>query len=378
MNPGLDEVGKVALQRAQDYLTYVAAPRREPYSILRAIRFAAGLQDFCAEALISEQYETAGHQRRAQRSIFVPPAEIVRKLPRTGQRAPYESTVTGSGAELIATEFRGDLWIDALRPRSIALQLGAVPINGLVGDVQIPRLTGTSTGYWLTPGATSPAITESEATFDTPSPIKAVPCILGAYSTASRLLMQQTESNLADVIISTDLTRTLATALDSAIFQGTGTGGLPTGITNTAGVNAVSGTTFANATAITAAADVANANAIINRRALGWAAPSTVAALLMARMKVATYSYSPIWMGGIDAGTINDHPALSSNNLPAATAIFGDWSQVLVLTWGNAPIEVEANPYQTFATGDVAIRAMMSANVVVRHGPSFSVVSTIT
>lgn len=310
----------------------------------------------------------------------MPTAAILRHL---GARAfqPYQTTVSASGASLVETTFRGDLFIDALRPRMVTGQLGARTIGGLKGDIQIPRKVTASTGYWLSASGSpvqSGAITESEATFDA-TPLIVAPCLIGAYGVMSRLLLQT--SPLADEIIANDLLNVLAIALDYAAIQGAGSGGAPTGITNQSSINAVSGTSFSYATSVTALTDLTTANAIRNRRTLGWAASPGVAGTLAQRFKVPTYSFSPIWGGSADTGEINGHLALATNNVPASTAIFGDWSQVLILEWGDedAPIEVEVNHFGSgFSTGDVQIRAMLSANVAIRHPQSFSVVSSIT
>lgn len=390
----LDAVGEAALRRAQEAasrmqsaLKLVSPPAGDlrNYRLARALQYAytEGAEGFGLEAMASEEYERLGLARRGKRSIFVPSEVIRRNLDCTGMRTlqPYQSTVATGGQELIETTFRGDLFIDALRPRSITLQLGVTPVGELVGNVQVPRLDTTSTAFWLTASGSpvqSQAITESEGVFDS-SPVIAAPCVVGAFNTASRLLMQQTRSNLAETILSNDIARVLGTAVDSAVIQGSGSGGLPTGITHAAGTNSVAGATFALATAITAVQDLAAANAIVSRRALGWAVPPSVAGLLMSRMKVTTNSYSPIWEGSLDSGSVLGHPALASTNVPSGTAVFGDWSQAMLLSWGtNAPIEIEVNPVQNFATGDIGIRAMLSCNVVIRHGGSFSIVSGIT
>jgi HK97 family phage major capsid protein len=389
----LDPLGSAALERATDHarrmmaslnLVQPSPADRRRYSLARALLFALEGKDAGVESMVSDEYERAGFKRRMQNSILVPSWAILRNLERTGMRAllqPYQTTLAGSGAELVETTLLGDEFIDALRPRSVVLQLGAQSINGLVGDIQIPRADTTSSAFWLTTAGSFPtlsgAITESEGTFDA-TPLTAAPCQVGAVSKVSRLLLQQTKSNLAETIISNDLTKTLATALDFAAIQGPGTGGSPTGVVNTTGVNAVAGATLANAGLIGAVEDVANANAIINRRSLGWAANPSVAALLMNRVALAA-TWSPLWAGALDTGVMGGYPALASTNVPAGDAIFGDWSQILVLSWGDgAPIEVEVNPFQNFATGDVGIRAMLSANVVVRHAASFSLVSGIT
>jgi hypothetical protein len=83
----------------------------------------------------------------------------------------------------------------------------------------------------------------------------------------------------------------------------------------------------------------------------------------------------------MDQGLFMGTRAMSSNNVPANTMIFADWSQLLILRWGDPdqPIEVEVSAFGTgFASGDVEIRAMMSCNTAVRHPQSFSVVTGLT
>jgi HK97 family phage major capsid protein len=380
----IDMMGQSALRRAQAALNLVQpVDIRENYSLARLFNYllTEGAGDYCFEAHCDDEYGRAGFKKQQRNSAFVPPWAIARYLDQTGMRTlqGYQTTVTGSGAELTETTFLANQFIDALRTRNILLQLGATWVRGLVGDVEIPRMDSASTAYWLTTIGSSPVlsgvITESEGTFDS-TPITAAPCQLGGLSNVSRKLLQQSE--LANYIIANDLIRVLGAAAEVSAFAGAGSGGTPTGIVNVSGVNAVSGASFETTTAINAVQDVASANAIISRRSLGWAATPAVAGLLMGR-SMSTTGWPPIWQGSLDTGEIYGLPALSSNNVPAGTAIFGDWSQVMFLSWGaNMPIEIEINPYQFFATGDVGYRAMMSINIVVRHPASFSVVSSIT
>jgi HK97 family phage major capsid protein len=355
------------------------------YSLTRAIQrsMSGATSEAPYESFIDHEYEAAGFKRQMRGSMFVPARALLRHLDTTGMHTlqPYQTTVSTAGAELVETDVPPDLFIDALRPRSVLLQLGAQSVNGLVGNVTLPRRQTTGTAYWLATSGSpvqSGAITESEGTFDG-SPLTVAPCQVGAQGIVSRLLLQNTQTALSDRIIAQDVTSVLGTAIDAAGIQGSGSGGTPTGIVNLSGVFSTFGTTFANLTAITAVQNVAAANAIISRRALGWATTPAMAGLLMGRMKVATNSYSPIWEGSLDTGIINGHPALSSTNVPAATAVFGDWSQMLVLGWGpDAPIEVAANPFAAFSSGSVVIRAMAAVNIVFRHPQSFTVVGSIS
>ncbi|MFD2451791.1 phage major capsid family protein [Ideonella paludis] len=55
--------------------------------------------------------------------------------------------------------------------------------------------------------------------------------------------------------------------------------------------------------------------------------------------------------------------------------IFGNWLELLIAEWGA--LEIAINPYDStlFKSGDVVIRAIQTADVGVRHGASFSVMS---
>ena len=327
-------------------------------------------------AFVDEEYQRAGYVHEVPHAVHIPPAVLLRHA-RTLQG--YQTGVAGSGAELVATELHPELFIDALRSRSVVMSLGAQTAGGLVGDVQIPRLATFSSMSWLGTHSTSPvlsdAITESEGTVDK---ITVSPAQLGGYGQASRQLTMQIGSRLFEITFSNDMLQVLATALDIAAIAGAG-GNAPTGVVNTSGVNTASGATFAHATAVSAVQTVATAKAIVNRRALGWVADPTTAGLLVQRPKITGFP-TYIWSGNVDTGSINGHPALSTTNAPATTAIFGDWSQVLVLSWGaDAPVTVELNPFSgNFAGGDIQFRAIMAANVAIRHPTSFVVVSGVT
>ena len=59
-----------------------------------------------------------------------------------------------------------DNFIDALRARPAVAELGTTFLSGLVGDVSIPKRTGSATAYWF--GAhNSDSVTESTGTIGT-------------------------------------------------------------------------------------------------------------------------------------------------------------------------------------------------------------------
>lgn len=397
MSTRLDEVSLAAIERSkrhvadlQKSLKLIAPPTSDVVShfdIGRACRLALrgnrAAEDCEYELFSRDEYIRSGITPASEFTALIPPVAFYRALLGHGRRTlqGYETTLATAGAELVGTDFLGDELIDALRPRSRLLQAGVRRINELKGDVQVPRMDSTSTPTWLTTSGSSPvvsgAISESEGSFDS-SPITAAPCQIGGLGKISRLLLQQ--SPLASYVIANDGARTLGTGVDVVGLQGTGSSGQPSGVTVVSGTNGVAGASFALSTAVTAAADISNANGIINPATLAWITTPTVAALPQQRMKVATYSYSPIWEGSIDQGSILGNRAFSTTNVPSGVAVYGDWSQLLLLQWGpDRPIAIEFNPFNgNYAGGDVMYRILMSANFVVRHPQSFSVVTSIT
>jgi HK97 family phage major capsid protein len=354
-------------------------PKDDPLpSLSEFIGFAlsnrSDVSRFSTVAYISDAFERAGHAYRSPAAINIPQRAFLQAV-RASQ--PYQTTVTHSGAELVETTRLDSEFIDALRPRSCVLTLGAQSAGGLVGDVMVPRMDSTSEAFWIGPGGSpveSGAITESEATFGN---LTISPAQVGAYGKASRLFMRQIGSPLFDRTVASDMLQVIATAVDAAAYAVL-TGNAPTGMTNAANVGTASGANFAYGTGVTALQTVANANGIVNRRTLGWVADVDSAALLAQRPKISGYPQY-IWAGNVDTGSINGHQALSSTNAPDATAILGDWSQILLLSWGDeAPITVEFNPFSNFASGDVQFRVIVSANIAVRHGQSFLVLNGVT
>jgi HK97 family phage major capsid protein len=308
---------------------------------------------------------------------------------------PYQPGVTGSGPELIESTLQPGLYIPALYARSVVMQLGAQRVTNLRGDVVIPRMASGSAANWVTTSGTNPVVsgagTEAEGTFDS-SQIVASPSQLFAYGKLSRLMMQQSQSGLVDRAIAIDVSRTIGAAIDAAAISGSGSAGAPLGLTGISGTNSVSGTTLGFGGVLTAIQDISAANAVIDYNSLGWIAPPATAALLANRYESSAAVFR-LWRGNPHNGTMLDLPALASTNVPAATLIAGDFSQILLLSWDDdLPVTIElanpnralndydptVNPYAYFSSGDLQYRAVVSCAVVVRHAPAFTIVLNVT
>ena len=107
-----------------------------------------------------------------------------------------------------------------------------------------------------------------------------------------------------------------------------------------------------------------------------YVATPPVAGLLTQRARIASTDSVTLWKGNINDGTVEGYQAHTSNNLPAATAIFGDFSQAILAEWGV--LEVDVNPFANFTAGITGIRAFYTCDVGVRVPGAFTVVGTIT
>lgn len=329
-------------------------------------------------AVLNNDWKNAGLELEAHKEIqkrtnadlnartFYVPYEVQTRRQVMAKRAPLDVVGGGpNGGYLIETVNQG--FIDLVRNTSVLLRAGATEMSGMQGNVSIPKQTGAATAYWLADDTTS--IPETEQTF---GQISLTPHNVGAYTTISRQLMLQSSPS-AEGIVMADLAKVTALAVDKAGLQGSGTGGQPTGILNTTGVGVVLGTTAGYATLASFQADAAASNLLTFNSA--YVANPLVAALLMGRNRFANTD-TPLWQGNMLDGIIGGFQAFSSNQIAAAGLLFGDFSQVILASWGTLAVEI--NPYAIFQAGIIGVRAISSIDIGVRYGAAFSYAATVT
>jgi HK97 family phage major capsid protein len=289
-------------------------------------------------------------------------------MPMDVQKRDLTVGSASAGGNLVGTDLQAASFIDILRARSRAAQLGMTMLTGLVGNVAIPKLTGSATAYWLTNEAT--AITESGATF---GQLALAPKTLGAYTELSRLLMLQA-TPAAEALVMNDFAKVLALAIDLAVFEGSAASGQPTGISQTASIGSVTGTSLDIADCIEFQTDLATANALSDNCA--YITTPAVAGLLKGRARIASTDSQTLWSGSVLDGSIEGFRATTSTQLTAASMIFGDFTQVVLGEWGM--LEIALNPYAQFSTAITGIRAIQSVDVGVRQAAAFSRATSIT
>jgi HK97 family phage major capsid protein len=338
---------------------------KREYSIHRAINAIvqktwskAGLEAECHQEI----------QKRVGRTVsennFFVPVDVQMRTLDVAKRDLTVGTTTAGG---FLVETSNQSFIEMLRNRSVAMTMGSTNLSGLQGNVTVPKQTAAATAVWLANEAST--ITESQQTF---AQLTLTPKTVGAYTEISRLLTLQSSPS-AEAITMTDLSRVTALAVDLAVLSGSGASGQPTGIINTAGIGAVTGTTLGYAGILEFQTDVAAANVMPTRG--GYVTTPSVAALLMQRARFSNTD-TPLWTGNIWNGQVSGFPAMSSLQMAAASMLFGDWSSVIVAEWGV--LELEVNPYANFQAGIIGVRAIYTVDVGIRYPAAFSLATTIT
>ena len=301
--------------------------------------------------------------------------EVAKRTNRDGRTAnsfflPYDvqqrdATVGGTGQYLVATNNQS--FIELLRNRMVAYQMGAMRMAGLVGNVTIPKQTVGATAYWLSTETT--AITEGNQTF---AQLALTPRTVGAYTQISRLLQLQSSPDAESLILS-DLAKQVAIAADLAVLYGTGTE-QPTGITQTASIGTLaSGTSFDYADILEFQTDVAGNNAL--NSSFGYVTTPAIAALCLTR---ATFSGSAkaLWEGSVLDGMMGGFKAIASNQMTAGTMLAGSWDTCIVGEWGV--LELAVNPNDNFAQGLTGLRAFFTMDVGVKYAGAWSYGTSLT
>lgn len=360
----LEERGKSNPQPASKL--GLTANETQRFSLTRAIAAAAsgkwdnaGFELECSRSVAQKLGKVADEKR------FYVPFEVMQR-PVERQQRDLTVASAGGGGFLVETENVG--FIEMLRNRSVAFRMGARRLSGLNGSVTVPRQSAAATAVWLANEAST--ATESQQTF---VQMALSPKTVGAYTEISRQLLLQSSPG-AEGIVTDDLAQQVAIAADLAALEGTGAGGQPTGISITAGIGSVTGTSLASAGVLEFQTDVATANVTPLRG--GYVTTPAVAALLMIRPELPSTGTERLWKGNIWDGQLFNFPAMTSNQLTAATMIFGDWQELVIGEWGV--LEVEVNPYANFQAGIVGVRAMYSLDIGVRRPFAFSRATTIT
>ena len=261
-----------------------------------------------------------------------------------------------AGGNLVATELLAGSFIEILRNKMAVMATNPTMLTGLSGNISIPRLTQTATGYWVGEGS---APSESQQAFDQ---VNMTPKTVAAYVDYSRRLLLQSSIDI-ESMIREDLAKVIATKLDHTAIYGTGSSNQPLGIKDTTGVGTQTITTFGTfAEYIGMETDVAAANAdvdnmfyLINASARG--------ALKSTEVASSTGKFV------FEDGEINGYNAIVSNQLANNDVLFGDFSQFVIGMWSGLDLTVD--PYVGATSGNVRVIALQDVDFAVKQAGAF-------
>ena len=350
----LDVIGSERALESQDI--GMTDKELKKFSLVRAIHALANPTDRRAQEAAAFEFEcseaAANEFGRAAQGIMLPTDVL-----RTWKRDLNSS----DESDLFSDDYRGTDFIDVLRNASSVMQAGARTLNGLSGDVKIPKKTAAASAAWIaTEGG---AATESEMTVGN---VSMTPKTLGAFTDVTRQLMIQSSMDV-EALIRDDLAQAIALAIDLAGLEGSGSSGQPTGILNTSGVNTVTNFAAANPTfaeVVTLETAIAEDNALMGN--LAYILPASMYGALKTTEKASGTAQFVVEPGG----TINGYRSIVSNQGTAGNLYFGNFADLLVGFFGGLDLVVD--PYTASTTGTIRVVALQSMDVAVRHAVSFA------
>jgi len=327
---------------------------KRDFSFIRAINALAhpNSQEAQRAAAFEMEVSRAAQQKSGKeaRGILIP-ADVLGY----GRRDLTVGSASGGG-DLVATELMSESFIDLLRKALVLQTAGATVMTGLQGMVALPRQSGGATVYHV---AESGSITEGQLTVDQ---VTMQPRTLGALTDYSRRLLLQSSIDIEN-LVRRDLAQQIAIEVENQAINGIGAASYPLGFLNVTGINTESGyTTFADY--VNAEAALSTDNALLG--SLGYLMNSALRGTLKTTEKSATGTNANFIYEADN--TINGYPAYVSNSMPNNTAVFANFSDILIGFWSGLDIMVD--PYTGSASGTVRVVAMQDYDVAIRHPES--------
>ena len=299
------------------------------------------------------------------RGMFVPYDVLRDPQGWTGRAAVAKG---GTGDNIIATDLLTGSFIDILRKKAVVMSMGARALDGLVGDVDISRQSGSATAAWVAEGG---------GAGDTPialDKISLVPQTLRARSDMTRKMILQSTPAI-EGLVRADLVAVMGLALDDAALQGSGVAPIPRGVINQAGVGVTNFSALATLFLDLVKMETGVATLDADIGSLGYVSTAKFRGSCKSIEKFATTGMT-IWEQG---NTVNGYPVGLTNLLPddggvgndETTTVFGNWADLLLGFWGV--LDVTAEGITLADSGGIAVRAFQDADANIRHPESFNI-----
>lgn len=277
------------------------------------------------------------------------------------------------GGYSVQKDVLGSSLIELLRNQTVAFELGARLLSGLVGDVELPKQASPATCRWV---AENEQTAPSNLTF---GQVGLSAHRLSATSTLGKMLLAQSSVDV-EGLVREDFARVLAIAIDRCALAGTGSDGQPLGILGTPGIGQITwGGSPTWLKLLEFEEQLADANALLTTAA--WAMSPASATKMKAIPKIAASTVPIFLWESPDAsmgrnngliGKVNGYPARATQQLgDTHRAIFGNWSDLVIADWIGQDVVVD--PYTLADRHQIKVTINMLLDVCVRHPASFSV-----
>lgn len=324
------------------------------YSLLRAIN-----------ASVTGNWKDAGFEAECSREI----AERLGKDPKgffmpmdvANRATPMTVGTDADGGYLKGTDHLAGSFIQNLRANSVVLGNGARVLDGLVGDVSIPKKVSSAGFAWLAEDGDQ---TDDQVVLGS---VTLSPKTIGGAVPMSRKLLKQSAPSV-DAIVLEDLITGAALAIDSAAISGSGASNQPLGILNQTGIltqavaDAGNVPTFAELVGFET--KLAEQNAL--NGTLRYLTTPTVCGSLKTTPKD---SGSGIML--VEGGMANGYSMVQTTQMPTGRTLFGNFNDVLIGMWGV--LDVYADTATKAASGGLVLRVFQDVDVAIRHAQSFCV-----
>lgn len=346
---------------------YIDMPKHDAqrYSLARAIT-----------AQLTGDWSKAGLEREASESV----ARMVGKSP-VGFYVPFDifrrdfnvGTTTEAG-NLVATDFRGDMFTDVLRNNLVMGPLGVRILAGLSGNVDIPKKTSASSLAMVS------EIGSASETNPLTDKVSLSPKRISGFIEYSRQALIQSGIAL-ESMLREDLLNSAAVLLQDQVINGSGSGNNMTGLRNVTGIGTVVGGANGAALAWSHIVNLESACADNN------AEPGVLSGYLInskTRGKLKQTQMGTnlpfIWqntdkpLNGYRVGVTNTVPSnltKGTSTTVCSSVIYGsDWSMAVIGLFGAPDIVVD--PYSKADTGQIKITLNHYADFGVRLPECFA------
>ena len=326
------------------------------YSLMNVCKALAGEQvDIGFEREMSQEL---GKQRgKPAKGMIIPFSALSRR----------DLSVAGTSSATVATILDSSSFIDLLRTKYVLGMAGVTFMPGVTGNLSIPKMTAGATAYDIAEGAD---LTESTPTLGN---VTGTPHTIGAIVDVTRRMLEQSTPEVENMVRN-EINQRLLRGLQIRVFAGTGSDGQPSAITAATGINNPSVTagtpTYAELLNFPGSIMADNAESGAQK----WIGTAEVWAKLAATAingNGSALALDPF------TNKLIGRDFLTTEDIPANSLWYGDWSTVVIPFWGNG-IEIASDSAKLFASGGLTLRALLDYDVMVRNGYALAYNAAVT